>query len=339
MPTISKNDLINACMDPRGFKDLLYPILNKEGLLKPKQYIAICVNFPENIEDEDFLASFRNHLRLVLKNNFNKLSKRKKRTPVGNELVELALKANRFFVAEDRQQLKPYVLDCIGVFYPYAKKPLVSLLVSWLSKDDFEIARRLLIKHYRVLDSKAVENILQIIGDISEDKEVNSALEKSPEYMLRLFSNMDMKKTDNKKKLLNWLAERPTYMSKINFPIEIGAEDFELLPTMRRFGFIKDVYSPLISASREGLNLGSLRAKSYSRKNAFGVLISLANNNGWVRNVKLNWIDEDQMKFLLFGASMRNNSEISSWFEKYKDLCEFRKEFQQKIQTFNQWFG
>lgn len=343
--TLSKNDLLNVCMDPDAFKELVYPIVSEDSLLSPKHYTLICNHVPDALDDEDFMAFFRRHLRLSLKGQLNKLAKRKRRTPVGNEIVDMAFKANRFLSDEDKQQLKEYLLNSLEDFYPYAKKPLTSLLVSWLRQDcngDDDIARGLLKKHYRTLDSKSVDTILTFIKNPHEDKDIQSVLEKSPEYMLNLFSNLDMNSQDNKKRLLNWLAERPTYMSKINFPLELNAEDFELLPTMRRFGFIKEVYSPLMTVANSGLDTSkgsSYYNKRKPRFNAFDALDNLLKDNGWVKNVKLNWIDEERMKFLVFGASMRNNAETSQWFERYRELCKFRDNFQQKIQTFNRLFG
>lgn len=330
--TLSKNDLLSACMDPSAFKELVYPIVSKRSLVLPKHYTLICEHFPDALDDEDFMENFRRHLRLSLKIQLHKLVKRKRRTPVGNEIVNMAFEANKFLLDEDKQELKGYLLNSLEDFYPYAKKPLTSLLVSWLRQDyDEDVAIELLKKHYKTLDGKSFDTVLSFIKN-PNDKSIQDILEKSPGYMLNLFFNLDMSNRDNKKKLLNWLAERPSYMSKINFPLELSAEDFELLPTMRRFGFIREVYNPLMTVA-------GYYNKRKSKVNPFDALNSLIRDNGWFRSIKLNWIDEERMKFLVFGASMRDNAEVSQWFEQYRELCKFRDSFQQKIQTFNRLFG
>ena len=337
------NELMSHSFDEKAFvKYVRQNLRDHKGKFKIKQFIAICKMCPDTVDD-DFKATLSNEMTELLKKTL-KPSKNRYNNNKGKEPVELLVAANKFFEKQDREILKSPIINAIDGFYPYARKPLVSLIVSWLDKDeqgDDDHARNLLKKNYRIMDAEAVEKVLDFVHEPDKDKAIQDILSKTPEYMLKRFSEMDLTKKENKKRFLNWIAEKPSYMKKITFDVELKAEDLRLLPSMRRFGFIKELFSPLIHISKYDFKVPS--SSSYYRRgsnpNAFDVFLEQAKANPWMNKIKMEFVEEDELKNLVFAASLRKNDDVSKWFDDYRRVCKFRKQLKKKVEVLNNWFA
>ena len=244
---------------------------------------------------------------------------------------EIMRLGNEIFNKSEKDKLKFQLQNCYKYFHAYARTPMVGLIANWLDSNvtgDADIARNMFEQNYRVIDASAADKLISLLP--ANDKALEKLAAKSPRLMIRKFKKMDLSKVENRKKLINWLADAPSRLNKIDFKITISASDLKLLSPMKRLGIMKLLYEPYMGIAYEATDRCDADDICHF---PIGLESRIATSpwTKWTKYISVSLPDRDTFKELVFAASIKDNDSVTRWYESAKYLYDFIEELKDRM--------
>jgi len=235
----------------------------------------------------------------------------------GKDLPHLLEKNNQYLLKDTRDEILGYFIDCnlLSRFYPYARKILVPIITSWIA--DPEQAVRFLNKNINFLQAPQIDALLKIIPDGINNCLLTIGGSKALE--IRRLSGLNINDPAERHEIINGIAKSPSIIGKMNLDIiKITYNDLEKLPPARRFDFIRYLYEPLLG----GMSGRDPRFWGRVTKSRINTAIKRSTR---YKYFEVTDIPFKKMTHLLFAVSIKKNSIVKVWVERYKEYLAVKK--------------
>jgi len=216
-----------------------------------------------------------------------------------------------------KEYLVDFFVKNITNLYSYVKKTWIGLLLPWISKESD--ALEIIKKCHKSLLPTQMEILVNKLQDGEDNAEVKEIFEKSKvlKYSMVTKEQIDSN-PELRKEFVRDVAKTITVAKKAKFDVELTIEDIKALAPMMRFDFLSKVLCNEIYFAGSKYYNNYSAADRLSRIDKRRKMLKL-------NKIKLPTISVEDMKELVFAATIKNHEQVSKFLTGYSAYLELLK--------------
>jgi hypothetical protein len=239
------------------------------------------------------------------------------------------------FTDESKSKVFAELIDKTHHFTQNGRKRVIEYLISGsLLPDKDPRLETVFETYYRSITQEQFDAMMKRIDGGVANSTVARVMSKSKVFNYQNYNEQAVKDNPVERlRLLKDIATTTTVLKRLPFEVHFGFEDVKQLAPVMRFEFLQFAFD---------LDIGvyGRRYYQYSRYANVPSLTELERRiQGFkarrkMDKMKVDWIDPEQVKELLFALSLQKNEVVAAWIEKYT-LAYNVKTGKEKIQVYS----
>lgn len=222
------------------------------------------------------------------------------------------------YTEDTKKNLVEYFIVNNKNMYSYIRKLWVSVILPWVEKESD--ALEIIKKCHKIISPSQMEALVNKLPDGENNPDIQKIIEKSKVLKYSMLSEQEINSNPElRKQFIKDVAKTISVAKKSKFDVKVTLDELKGLPSMTRFDFLSKALT---------YEIYYCRSKYWADRGSQYIYDAIRSRKKYLNydKIQLPEITLDEMKELVFAATIKNHSKVSNFLEGYKKYLEVRKD-------------